>query len=56
MPEDDRDKLFDLLDQHYSYTGLSLTKEPHVYTFFLEDDVNPASIPGLPSKLLRRLS
>ena len=50
----ERDKLIETLDR-CSETGLSLSGEYFVFSFYLDSRVNPETIPGLPVELLRRV-
>lgn len=38
-----------------SETGITLTKEPGVFTIFLDESINPQTIPGLSGELLHRV-
>ena len=56
LPEEARNKLYTLLDDHYPWTNMMLTKTPHVYSFFMDEKINPETIDGLPLELLRRVT
>lgn len=54
LKESERETLYEILDRD-SETGLSMTKEFQVYTFLLDEKINPLSIPGLTEAMLRRV-
>ena len=54
LKESERETLYEILDRD-SETGLSMTQELQVYTFLLDEKINPLSIPGLTEAMLRRV-
>ena len=54
LKESERETLYEILDRD-SETGLSMTQEFQVYTFLLDEKINPLSIPGLTEAMLRRV-
>ena len=55
LKESDRERIYDLLDEHYVETNMMLTKTPHVYEFFMDESIIPEKIDGLPLELLHRV-
>lgn len=53
LADDKRERIYELLHSHISFTGLSPTKQRNVYTFFAEQDFNPESLVDLPVELIR---
>lgn len=52
LDDDKRERVYELLHSHISFTGLSPTKLRNVYTLFVEQDFNPESLPDLPKELI----
>lgn len=55
LNESERNRIYDLLDEHYVETNMMLTRTPHVYEFFMDESIIPEKIDGLPLELLRRV-
>lgn len=54
LSEEDREKLLELLDR-CTETGANFTETRFVFSFFLDEKINPETIPGIPAHLLRRV-
>lgn len=54
LDDDNRKRVYELLDLE-AFMELKPTNVRNVYTLFMDERINPDSLPGLPAGLIRRL-